>query len=75
MFVEQIERRVGQVGGDAYKSSAKKRKPLSARQIPFNTEEFYELVKTFYDPVNKGFGLEPKFLHPEILIYRPELKV
>ena len=47
----------------------KKRKPLSARQIPFNTEEFYELVKTFYDPVNKGFGLEPKFLHPEILEY------
>jgi len=28
MFVEQIERRVGLVGGDAYKSSAKKRKPL-----------------------------------------------
>src|SRR3989344_4729734 len=51
------------------KYKPKKKHLLAKAQVPFDNEEFFELVKGFYDPVNKGFGLEPKFLHPELLEY------
>ncbi len=51
------------------KYKSKKKQLLAKRQVPFNDDEFFEIVKGFYDPVNRGFGLEPKFLHPDILEY------
>ncbi|RMD58235.1 thioredoxin domain-containing protein [Candidatus Woesearchaeota archaeon] len=30
-------------------------------------EEVFDLVRAFYDPQNKGFGLEPKFPHVDLL--------
>ncbi len=53
----------------------KRYKPVKRKKIPelkpieFDAEQFYSMVKSFYDPVNGGFGLEPKFPHPEILEY------
>src|SRR3990172_3102857 len=44
-----------------------KEKPL--KPLPFDQEYFWKMIKSFYDPINGGFGLEPKFPHHEILGY------
>jgi hypothetical protein len=46
---------------------AKKEEP--SKPLPFDQEYFWKMIKSFYDPVNGGFGLEPKFPHHEILGY------
>ena len=51
------------------KYKSKKKKAKEPRQVKYDALAFHELVKSFYDPANKGFGLEPKFLHPDILEY------
>ncbi|MBI4145782.1 thioredoxin domain-containing protein [Candidatus Woesearchaeota archaeon] len=50
-----------------------KRKPVERKQVKTSSEDIYSLIRSFYDPVNGGFGLEPKFPHPDILeflVYR-----
>jgi len=48
---------------------ARKKKSLPEQPIEFDEGMFYQTVKSYYDPVNGGFGLEPKFPHPDILGY------
>ncbi len=50
-----------------YKPS--KKKIVKEMPVEFDEQQFYTIVKSYYDPVNGGFGLEPKFPHPEILEY------
>jgi len=47
----------------------KKAKEKPSKPLPFDQEYFWKMVKSFYDPVNGGFGLEPKFPNHEILGY------
>jgi hypothetical protein len=47
----------------------KKRKFAKEIPLEFDAENFYDIVKSYYDPVNGGFGLEPKFPNNEILSY------
>ena len=58
-------------GIERFKKYKPTRKKASApsKPIKFDQEFFYRMVKSFYDPVNGGFGLEPKFPHPDLLEY------
>jgi hypothetical protein len=49
------------------KYKPKKSKFRAQKPLLFDSEQFYLSIKSFYDPVNGGFGLEPKFPHPDIL--------
>lgn len=51
------------------KHKSKKQKSKEPKLVKHDKEAFYDLVKSFYDPANKGFGLEPKFLHQDLLEY------
>ncbi|MEM3154945.1 MAG: DUF255 domain-containing protein [Candidatus Woesearchaeota archaeon] len=47
----------------------KKKKAVKEKQLEFDAENYYRIVKSYYDPVNGGFGLEPKFPNNDILAY------
>ncbi len=51
------------------KYKPKKKKLKLEKPVEFEPDVFYGLVKSFYDPVNGGFGLEPKFPQQQILGY------
>ncbi len=48
---------------------AKKKKEAFPKPVEFDQDAFYGMVKSFYDPVNGGFGLEPKFPQHDIVEY------
>ncbi len=51
---------------EKYKPKKKKEYAVQ-KSVELDENYFYDLVKSFYDPINGGFGLEPKFPHPDIL--------
>ena len=61
-FLEDALRRFGSY--KSVKTHKQKRLVVDVAQ-----DEFYGLIKSFFDPVNGGFGLEPKFPHHDILEY------
>lgn len=46
-----------------------KRKPVTVSSFDVNPNEIHDAVRAYFDPVNGGFGLEPKFLNADILEY------
>ncbi len=48
---------------------AKKQKAAKETQMEFDAQTFNQTIKSYYDPVNGGFGLEPKFPNNDMLAY------
>jgi uncharacterized protein YyaL (SSP411 family) len=46
-----------------------KKKAVKEKPLEFDSETFYQIIKSYYDPVNGGFGLEPKFPNNDLLAY------
>ncbi|VVB81938.1 Thiol:disulfide interchange protein DsbD [uncultured archaeon] len=51
------------------KYKPKKKRVRKEVPVEFDSGQFFDAVKCYYDPVNGGFGLEPKFLNSDVLEY------
>lgn len=51
----------------AFKKYKSKKSKIVKQSLRFDSEQFYSQLNSFFDPVNGGFGLEPKFFYSDLL--------